>query len=298
MRVIDGMHRLRAATIRGKSTIAVEFFDGSAEDAFIRSVQMNVAHGLPLTLLDRKAAALRIVQDRPEMSDRAVATICGLSGKTIATIRKNGTEDGFQLSRRVGHDGRIRPVGDASKGRLIAAKLFSEFPKSSLREVAISAGISLGTARDVRIRLQRGEEPVGHRSREKKHNESSSPPQHADITRPRGKPSRGIYKDNHGISSEDIISKLGRDPSIRLTEAGRTMIRWLHRYVFDRGSWNEFIDSLPPHCIPAIAELARQMERSWHELVGQLEERNQVGLVRQQPTSGAAITIGVTFDWA
>lgn len=275
MRVIDGMHRLRAATIRGKSTIAVEFFDGSDEDAFIRSVQLNVTHGLPLTLFDRKAAALRIVQGRPEMSDRAIASICGLSGKTIAAIRQHGTEDGLQLGRRVGHDGRMRPVGDASKGRIIAAKLFSEFPESSLREVATSAGISLGTARDVRMRLQRGEEPVGYKRRDKEHDKSSPSLQDEDITKPRGRSVPGIYKDDYKIRNEDIISKLGRDPSIRLTEGGRTMIRWLHRHVFDRGSWNEFIDSLPPHCIPVIAELARKMERSWHELVGQLEERNQ-----------------------
>lgn len=277
MRVIDGMHRLRAATISGKSTIAVEFFDGSDEEAFIRSVELNVAHGLPLTLCDRRAAALRILQGCPELSDRTIASICGLSGKTIATIRQHGTEEGLQRDRRVGHDGRVRPVGDASKGRITAAKLFSEFPESSLREVATLAGISLGTARDVRMRLQRGEEPVGYKSRDNEHGKPSPSPHDEDMTKPRGRPVPGIYKESHKIRSEDIISRLGRDPSIRLTEGGRTMIRWLHRHVFDRGSWNQFIDSLPPHCIPVIAELARQMERSWHELVGQLEERNQVG---------------------
>lgn len=56
MRVIDGMHRLRAAILNGRRSIDVEFFDGSDEEAFIRAVEQNVAHGLPLTLADRKAA--------------------------------------------------------------------------------------------------------------------------------------------------------------------------------------------------------------------------------------------------
>ena len=36
-RVIDGMHRLHAALIRGQQHIDVEFFDGTAEDAFLRA---------------------------------------------------------------------------------------------------------------------------------------------------------------------------------------------------------------------------------------------------------------------
>ena len=54
MRVIDGMHRLQAARLRGRETIETEFFDGSAEDAFIQAVTVNTRHGLPLTLADRR----------------------------------------------------------------------------------------------------------------------------------------------------------------------------------------------------------------------------------------------------
>src|SRR5262245_51146343 len=35
MRVIDGMHRLRAAVLRGQKTIAVKFFEGDEKDAFV-----------------------------------------------------------------------------------------------------------------------------------------------------------------------------------------------------------------------------------------------------------------------
>jgi hypothetical protein len=56
MRVIDGMHRLRAAMLRGATEIAVEFFDGTEAEAFARAVRENVAHGLPLSRSDREAA--------------------------------------------------------------------------------------------------------------------------------------------------------------------------------------------------------------------------------------------------
>jgi hypothetical protein len=44
--------------------------------------------GLPLSLRDRKAAALRILTMEPETSDRAVAAKTGLSDKTVVTIRR------------------------------------------------------------------------------------------------------------------------------------------------------------------------------------------------------------------
>src|SRR5207302_2774758 len=69
MRVIDGMHRLRAVQLKGRKTIGVRFFDASEEEAFILAVQLNVEHGMPLTRADRKAAAQRIVMIRPQWSD-------------------------------------------------------------------------------------------------------------------------------------------------------------------------------------------------------------------------------------
>src|SRR5215475_12583633 len=61
MRVIDGMHRLRAAKLRGDRTIFVKFFEGDDGEAFLLSVDANIKHGLPLSLADREAAASRIL---------------------------------------------------------------------------------------------------------------------------------------------------------------------------------------------------------------------------------------------
>ncbi|MEE3922534.1 ParB/RepB/Spo0J family partition protein [Micromonospora sp. BRA006-A] len=81
MRVIDGMHRLRAAVLRGETQIAARLFDGTVEAAFVLAVQANVTHGLPLSLADREAAAQRILRSHPHWSDRAVATAAGLRGE-------------------------------------------------------------------------------------------------------------------------------------------------------------------------------------------------------------------------
>jgi ParB/Sulfiredoxin domain len=87
MQVIDGMHRVRAAMRRGDSRIRARFFEGAQRDAFVLSVRLNIAHGLPLTLADRKAAAVRVISLCPLWSDRRVAATVGLSDKTVASIR-------------------------------------------------------------------------------------------------------------------------------------------------------------------------------------------------------------------
>ncbi|MEU4746566.1 ParB/RepB/Spo0J family partition protein, partial [Actinosynnema sp. NPDC023658] len=91
MRVIDGMHRLRAAMLRGDTEIAVEFFDGTEAEAFARGVRENVTHGLPLSRADREAAAARIITAHREWSDRALAQLTGLSATTVAAVRARST---------------------------------------------------------------------------------------------------------------------------------------------------------------------------------------------------------------
>src|SRR5262249_56796043 len=61
MRVIDGAHRLEVARRARREVIEATFFDGSADEAFALSVELNVRHGLPLSLAERKAAARRIL---------------------------------------------------------------------------------------------------------------------------------------------------------------------------------------------------------------------------------------------
>ena len=159
MRVIDGMHRLMAASLKGQETIDVMFFDGSEPDVFLRAVEENVTHGLPLTQADRRVAAERIIETHPQMSDRAIGKAAGLAAKTVAAIRRRSTGESPRSNVRVGRDGRIRPL-DSSSARRRAAELLTGQPEASLRDVARVAGISPATVLDVRKRLERGESPV------------------------------------------------------------------------------------------------------------------------------------------
>lgn len=149
-RVIDGMHRLQAARLRGQETIAAVLYDGDAESAFILAVEANSIHGMPLTRADRKAAVARILLSRPQWSDRKIAKVVGLSAESVAGVR--GITPGGMATLWIGSDGKTRPL-DASHRRAEAAKLIVVQPTSSLRQVADRIGISPETARTARSRL-------------------------------------------------------------------------------------------------------------------------------------------------
>ena len=123
MRVIDGMHRLQAAIRNGRERMAVTFFDGSDDEAFVLAVELNVKHGLPLSLSDRKAAARRILVANPGLSDRAIGSKTGLSDKSVAAIRNHPVTGIPHPETRRGRDGRVYPIrrrvsGDAGPGPL------------------------------------------------------------------------------------------------------------------------------------------------------------------------------------
>jgi ParB-like chromosome segregation protein Spo0J len=162
MRIIDGTHRWHAARLRGEEEIRVRFFDGDEASAFVLAVRTNIAHGLQLSLADRKAAASKIVELYPDWSNRLVASVAGLSPTTVAGIRAGRPPAAHHVSGRVGRDGRVRPL-DISEGRRAAAKLIRDNPGASLRNIALQAGISPETARDVRARLRRGEDHAAFR---------------------------------------------------------------------------------------------------------------------------------------
>lgn len=269
MQVIDGRHRLRAALLRGRDTIDVVFFDGSEEHAFIRAVEENIAHGLPLNLAERKAAAVRIMSAHPELSDRMIATHTGLSARTIATLRRCSTEETPRSNAREGLDGRRRPL-DATEGRLRAVDLIAEHPDASLREIAKTAGVSLGTAHDVRSRLRRGEDPIprGHRA------DAPEPPASAVDAYAVGTALTADVPQEPDMSAELplLLEKLAKDPALRLTDPGRRMLRLLFSSTVI-ADWPELADSVPPHRIEAIFKIAQQCAKDWDLLAQSLRRQ-------------------------
>jgi hypothetical protein len=141
--------------MRGEEKIEAKIYHGTDDDAFVFAVRLNVAHGLPLTRADRTAATLRIIESRPQWSDRMIATVVGLSAGTVAKVRRRSTAQNAQSNLRVGKDGRVRPVNSAV-GRMKAAELLDEKPTSPIRAIAKEARVSPSTVHDVQQRLRVG----------------------------------------------------------------------------------------------------------------------------------------------
>ncbi|MFC6930587.1 ParB/RepB/Spo0J family partition protein [Actinomadura yumaensis] len=262
MRVIDGMHRLRAAELTGKRKIRVQFFDGDDKESFIRAVAENVTHGLPLTLEERKAAATRVITLYPEWSDRAVAKATGLSGKTVALMRGEADEKVSQGDKRLGQDGRLRPV-DSAHGRRLTAELLASRPDASLREIAAIAGVSPNTVRAVREQIRRGGGQAASRQC------ATGEAQHEGAVEAG---SRFVSPEVEKDVRDQILDRLKRDPSIRYTEVGRTLLRWLHAQpVFGRPE--ELVDALPAHCLLVVARLASEYAQEWKVLAELLESK-------------------------
>lgn len=269
MRVIDGMHRLRAALLQGRDAIEVKFFDGKPEDAFLCAVQANVTHGLPLSQADRRTAAKRIIQSHPHLSDRAIAQLAGLSAKTVGGVRRHSAAVP-QLKARIGKDGRVRPLSGV-EGRHRAAELLAERPQASLREVARVAGVSPATVRDVRKRLERGQGPAPARAGRKGTARSLDRP--AEPTASTGT-RRAVRAMRHVPAF--VLDKLLRDPSLRHNEQGRRLLRWLQHNPAGPQDRSSVIAAVPPHCAALVVQLARQNAQMWLDFAQELDERVQV----------------------
>jgi ParB-like chromosome segregation protein Spo0J len=278
MRVIDGMHRLMAASLQGRETIDVIFFEGNDADIFLRAVQENVAHGLPLSQADRRAAAERIISSHPHMSDRAIGHSAGLAAKTVAAIRKRSSGETPQSNVRVGRDGRVRPLNSGER-RQRAADLLAQQPEASLRDVARITGIAPATVLDVRKRLERGEPPVPGKhpangqsasgAEANAHgNETSAPAVRFD---PRSASRSAAPRD-----PASIVQKLLRDPSLRGSERGKEMLRLLSVNAAGAEQLQDLAAFVPLHCVAIFGQLARQYAKMWQDFAMELDGRARV----------------------
>lgn len=259
MHVIDGAHRLRAAVLADRENIEVRFFDGDVDDAFVLAVEANTANGLPLSLADRKAAAARIIATHPTRSDRWIALVSGLAATTVGAIRKCSSAEETRSNTRIGRDGRLRPL-DSSEGRRLAGELMRANPGRSLRDIARTAGIAPSTVLDVRNRLSAGEDPVIPRRDGAARTDRADPPRPA-----RPEPEQDPVA---------IMRTLRKDPSLRFSEAGRALIRWLDAHLIAGRAAAPPVVGIPAHCLSTISVLARHNARFWaefSELVDDLE---------------------------
>ncbi|MFD0631738.1 winged helix-turn-helix domain-containing protein [Catenulispora yoronensis] len=203
-----------------------------------------MAHGLPLSLPERRAAAARIIGSHPHLSDRAIAASVGLAAKTVGTLRRNLTLTD-QTAARIGQDGRSRPLTTES-GRKAAVELLTQNPNISLREVARKTGISLSTAYNVRLRLFTEKEPV------------YPPP--TSTSRPQPAPQQ--------LSS--LLERLRKDPSLRYSDLGKAVLRLLDVQCNIQTQWQTIRAGMPTHCLDTLAEAAQHLAANWTAIAADL----------------------------
>jgi len=264
MRVIDGAHRLRAAELGAREHIEARFFDGDEHDAFVLAVEANAANGLPLSLTDRKVAAARIILTHPNRSDRWIAQVTGLAATTVGSIRKCSSVEDVRSNARIGRDGRLRPL-DSSEGRRLAGELMLADPNRSLRDIAKAAGIAPSTVLDVRNRMGLGKDLV---------------PAQRKSASPAGAGSGQRSVTAEAVPDRDpvtIMQTLRRDPSLRFSEAGRTLLRWLDAHIVANQATVPPVAGIPGHCLPTIADLARHNARFWVAFSEQADELEHHG---------------------
>ncbi|WP_229715398.1 ParB N-terminal domain-containing protein [Mangrovihabitans endophyticus] len=269
MRVVDGAHRLQAAKLRVQDAIDVDFCDCDEDEAFVLAVEKNVLHGLPLSRAERTAATERILGTYPDWSDRAIATVVGLSHKTVGAIRRRSGSDAGQITHRRGRDGRLRPV-DGAAARARVSSVLAESHGASLREIAREAGVSPDTVRHVRNDARRAEALPAR-------------PQPRAVPGPdgghRGAPeraSRSVRLPQAGPADRSaVLRNLRSDPALRFRESGRVLLRLLDVYALDPDDWARISRDVPAYRVAGIAQLARECGRIWQNFAAEVEQRQR-----------------------
>ncbi|CAM5551566.1 hypothetical protein SFUMM280S_09638 [Streptomyces fumanus] len=151
----------------------------------------------------------------------------------------------------------MRPVNNAI-GRERAGKIIRENPGLSLRQIARVAGISPETARDVRNRIRRGEEPLPQPRTKPRPRRARQP---EDTGLPLGggaAPAAAAAETRTAAERVSEVNRLKADPAMRFSETGRTLLRMLNIHILTGAEWQEIIDNVPPHARKIVAGLARE----------------------------------------
>jgi hypothetical protein len=139
--------------------------------------------------------------------------------------------------------------------------VIAEHPEASLRQIAKLAGISLGTAKDVREKLHRNIDPIPARQRTER-----------SCAAPRRVGAQVLPSDRR----ESIVRTLFRDPSLRLSENGRAVLRCIGLQVSGLAVLQNSVDSLPLHSAYNLIELARGIAAEWLDFADKLQQRSDI----------------------
>jgi AraC-like DNA-binding protein len=274
--VIDGAHRVEAARRLGHSRVMAVRFIGTRDEAFVESVRRNVDHGLPLSVGDRRRAAVRVLRRHPDWSDRRIASVCGLSGRTVARLRREetGTSDGdgtvVGLERRVGRDGKARPV-QAGEVRDRIREALEQNPGGSLRAIAAMAGASPETVRTVRARLADGRRADSTSGSLRGPSIASLPGFVEPSSRPLDASASVLSCDNH---SGDKRPSWVTDPALLTCGDGGDFAHWFVGNKVD-DDWHQYVWTIPLGRVFDVVDEARRRAAIWTTFASVLESRTR-----------------------
>ena len=253
MTVVDGCHRLEAARRLGRRALEARLLSCSEGFARLVALQANLQHGLPLTLQERREAAIDVFIDNPSWSDSRVAQLCGLSRRTVANLRRSRpdqeTADVPATAApllRVGRDGRSYPIKPEVVRERIIAEL-AEKTKDSLRTIALRTGSSPETVRRVRRNLAQADLPA-------------TPP---------GWPPQGLLPASLG----EPPATLTEDSACNSTEAGRAFARWFDSLAVDHSDLSANVKAVPLNRVYIIIDEAERRAELWKLFADQLRAR-------------------------
>jgi len=111
MWLADGFHRFHAAARCEFESILAEIRTGTRSDAVKYALGANRSNGLRRSNEDKRRCIQIALDEFPEMSDRAIADLCGVADVTVAQYRPKQLQDSCSSKTptvRVGKDGKTR----------------------------------------------------------------------------------------------------------------------------------------------------------------------------------------------
>jgi hypothetical protein len=96
-------------------------------------------------------------------------------------------------------------------------------------------------------------------------------PELPDVRLSREDPSAPGSPDGADVAT--ILADLKRDPSLRSSGPGQSLLRILDKYRVEMAGSNKMVEMVPDHCASSVAKLAREYARVWTKIAAQLEER-------------------------
>jgi hypothetical protein len=101
--LVDGFHRLRAASSAGLSEIDCAVHTGTLLEALKFALGANQRHGLRRTNADKRRAVEMSLQAFPELSNREHALLCGVTHPFVANVKALVTVTTLSPSQRSGN---------------------------------------------------------------------------------------------------------------------------------------------------------------------------------------------------